>query len=549
MPNTFQIFFDRFNPSPAADQWQPALGQWVRKGGIYSSTTVAPTSVTTVTSYATVDPGLPDSSVVDDEQPIEIQARMLNRGATDNALVGLAFNYQDAQNFYELVFSPTGRSLLRRINGGAVQPIASAGYTGGGQDRWFDVVLQRREGRTTVQVNGNEIFTTVPQDALASGRIGLVTHRSGGRFDNVRVNTPQFAQPFKERFDDGIANGWQPISGAWSVSNQQYATGVQQTSLSLAPADVKPGEVEEFGFRAKLFNPYGASGNRIGLVWNDGENEVVFTPTGEAILNRITANGVIPLGSAPIPLLQKQWFEVQLDVCRNCRPFSNDPWIGTIRLNGQVLFDDLEGERFFPQGRPLGKVGLVTHWTPGRFDNVEFRVRPFPQSYSQNFSSRPPEAMVRTGRWEPMNGTYDSLAVQQDAITTFPIGDEGVDFLYRARLLNRYGASGNLVGLVTNFNEEHDYYEVVFSQTGKAYANKVVNGTKVQLAVANHSVPPNTWFTVELRHVGTRTQVRLNDAILFADLPQGQIRGGFAGLVTHWSLARFDDLRWEELKQ
>jgi hypothetical protein len=103
---------------------------------MYSSTTVAATSVTTVTSYVTLDPGIPDSSVVNDDQPFGIQAPMLNRGATDGALVGLAYNSQDAQNFYELVFSPTGRAQLRRINGGVIQPIASAAYTEGGQNRW-----------------------------------------------------------------------------------------------------------------------------------------------------------------------------------------------------------------------------------------------------------------------------------------------------------------------------------------------------------------------------------------------------------------------------
>jgi hypothetical protein len=48
---------------------------------------------------------------------------------------------------------------------------------------------------------------------------------------------------------------------------------------------------------------------------------------------------------------------------------------------------------------------------------------------------------------------------------------------------NQYGASGNRVGLIFNFDPEvGDYSEVVFAPTGQAYLNNFVQGHWTQVA-------------------------------------------------------------------
>jgi hypothetical protein len=52
---------------------------------------------------------------------------------------------------------------------------------------WFDVAVLRRGTTTTVKVNGTTIFNNVQQGELGTGKVGVVTHWSKGRFDNVAV--------------------------------------------------------------------------------------------------------------------------------------------------------------------------------------------------------------------------------------------------------------------------------------------------------------------------------------------------------------------------
>jgi hypothetical protein len=315
--------------------------------------------------------------------------------------------------------------------------------------------------------------------------------------------------------------------------------------MTISPARL-PTDIRNFGFRARMFNPYGAAGNTVGLTYNGGLNEIVFTPSGEARINVFDASGRLIgtpyVGSAQRPL-RNTWFEVEISV-EGIFGGLGIPPVTNIYVDGKlVLFNVI------PAGSDMG---LVTHWSPGRFDDVAFRLTPFPRKRVDTFEygALPPDAIVLSGAWERKEpGTLDSGAVGPRDLVTFPVPMGGdVDFVYGARLLNQYHNRGNWVGLVTNYNDDGDYYETLFSATGEVRVNKVVKGQVVRQATARHTVPPHKWFSVELRRTGTRTAVKVNGQTILTNLPQGQIRGGYIGFVTHWSLAKFDDLRWEELK-
>ena len=541
-PNTFPVFFDRFEDAEHSDAWQPVSGQWVRTAHTYNSAIAVPRAITTIGSYEVSDISVP-VAVLDEDQPYAVTARLMNRRSTPESSVGLVYGYQDAAHFNEIAFSPTGVVQLREMRGGVTTLLATDAYEGGA-GRWIDVELRRRDGHTSAYVDGKPVFAEVAQNAPAARRIGLATRATIGAFDDVRIHRPLYRWPFKQGFNGGTAQEFRTVRGDWRVASGEYVSDVQQTTLALVSAQTQPGRLGQFGFRARLLNPYGASGNSVGLVWNGGKNEVVFTSTGEARLSRISGDSSRILRTVPIPRLGNQWFEAELDVCFRC---GAEGWSVTIKLNGATIFEKLQGDDFLPDGGPSGAPGLVTHWSPGRFDDVEFRLAPFPERYLQHFDKRASELMPRQGAWALESGTYVSRAVGPADIALLPASDD-VDYVYRARVVNEYGASGNLVGLVTHYTDEGDYYEAVLSGTGEVRVNKVIKGITIRQATGTYSARPGKVFNLELRSVGTLTDVKVDGKTVISTVPQGELRAGRIGLITHWSRGRFDELSWEELR-
>jgi hypothetical protein len=62
------------------------------------------------------------------------QTRLLNQGAAATQLAGVVFNYQDVANYDEVVFSPIGTMLLRRVSGGAATTLRTTSLTAGAQN-------------------------------------------------------------------------------------------------------------------------------------------------------------------------------------------------------------------------------------------------------------------------------------------------------------------------------------------------------------------------------------------------------------------------------
>jgi hypothetical protein len=90
--------------------------------------------------------------------------------------------------------------------------------------------------------------------------------------------------------------------------------------------------------------------------------------------------------------------------------------------------------------------------------------------------------------------------------------------------------------------DKADYYEVVFSPTGIARINKVLNGVRSLVASSTHNVPRNVWFDVAVLRRGTTTTVKVNGTTLFNNVQQGELGSGNVGVVTHWSKGQFDNV-------
>jgi hypothetical protein len=220
-----------------------------------------------------------------------------------------------------------------------------------------------------------------------------------------------------------------------------------------------------------------------------------------------------------------------------------------VSVDGTPVFVDLPVSQF-------GPMGLVTHWTPGRFDDVWFSYDPrFSAMENFNVPRDPPSWWAVRGTWDTTGGTLNSRAASANDLATME-WQRSTDYTVTAHMLNLYAGSGNRIGLVFGLDlQAGDYYEVLFAPTGQAYLNKFIQGQLTQVATATHSAGRNVWFNVELVRRGPNATVKVNNQIVFENVPTAQLDHSFPnsvssvgprmGVISHWAPGRFDDVRLE----
>lgn len=548
-PPTAHIVSDGFTFS-LDPSWEPVSGTWTVADGTYGNSSAAATDLTRVTFYRDVHPAGEGDSVLRFED-FTAHARMRNSGTSDANLVGLVYGFQDAHNFYEVVISAIGTVTMRTVMSGVAVDEAPPSHQNIPRNTWVDVEVRWIQGVASLKVNGVTVFTQVSQQEFTTGQVGLVTHNAVGRFDNVTVGVPFGNQPFLETFTEAPFVTFQPLSGQWAVAGGIYTnSAVQPTNITLAPihsGDPFLGDTMDYTFRVRMLNPYGASGNLVGIVFNfvfDAAKyaEVVFAPTGVASVRRFENGVVRTIATANYGGKRNVAFEVTLE---------NGPGEFGVIANGRRLFQGINQEEVNgvtgPEG-PEGNVGLITHWSPGRFDNVQFDHGVFaPCSFK--FDSPPRDEWIVSGSWNGNGGTLNNTSVDASDIVTPPcvgnlIGpDAGTNAIYSATLRNEFSGAGNQVGLL--FNYGGDYNEVVFSSTA-VRLRKFIEGVRYTILSVPHNIPVNTPFNVQVIRNGIRTTVKVNGATVINGAIQGQLGGGRVGVVSHWTKGHYDNLSLTE---
>jgi hypothetical protein len=532
--------------------WQPVSGNWSVANRTYASIAAGGTNISVITEYRDLHPAAPPMQELSFPE-FFVRARVINQGFNDTHHVGIVYGYQDPQNYHEVIISAVGHLRVRTVmNGVPVDDQPDFGGTACTRNIWCELEVRSKNGVTTVKVNGQGFFQPISQPQFGSGKVGLVTHAAVGGFDRVFVGVPFGVQPFLETFDGAPSVTFTPQSGQWSVVNGSYRnSAIQHTSVTLAPIQtgIHPGsgDVFEYTFRARMLNPYANSGNRVGIVFNysgSQYSEVVFSPTGVARVNRVENGVVSTLATANYGGTRNVAFEVTLE---------NSPGLVSVLVDGQRIFENVAEAN--PLIYPEGGVGLITHWAPGRFDNVQFDYGIF-QPCELTFDEPLSPFWVVSGTWNTNGGTLNSTAVGHSDIVDLPCAgnfrgdDAGTGAIYSARLLNEFGASGNRVGLIYNYHSSNgtdpaEYFEVVFSTTGIMQLNKFIQGVRYPVATLSHTIPRNTWFEVQVIRDGIFTSVNVNGVTRVLQLPQGELRGGGIGAITHWTKGRFDNVLLE----
>jgi hypothetical protein len=525
------------------DLWSITSGSWQLSNNELRNASVIPLSIATVPQYFT--PFFPLETIGGD---LSLDIYFAIGSSAASARVGAVFEFTDTDNFHEVTLSPTGSVQLRSRIAGITHIVATATTTAPGANKWVHLELERATHRTTVRIDGVRVFDHVLQDGLLAGDIGLLTRNTSARFDDLDAASYPAQIPSIEDFDDGVATSWNVLSGAWSAQSKAYVnSAVIPTAIAQAPfqnfwdLETAPFPIR-YTFKVRMLNPYGGSGNLVGLAWvrsPDDYVEAVFSPRGQASLNEVRAGVRTTLASAPYagggP---NKWFEVEVEHDANLPP---ELAVARIKVNGVVVFNQAP---FIPGS---GALSLITHWAPGRFDDV--RASPnFFWSISVDFDGE--RARELRGAWLQANGMLNSSAV---AAANLAIVDESYswhelhDIDLRAKMINRFGNAGNLVGITYGMRESV-YYEVVFSPTGVAQLRKVVKGVPITIATASYEGGArNQWFDAQLTQIGERTTVRVNGAPVFENVPQPDALGGGLGFVAHWTNASIDDVQFQQI--
>lgn len=259
----------------------------------------------------------------------------------------------------------------------------------------------------------------------------------------------------------GIPRPWEVALGTWQADGQTYnstsaASSAITTMFEYQVVDPASGstpvlEAGVYSLRARLRNERGGANTLVGLVYLYADpatyDEVVFSPTGVAQLRHVVGRTFDVLKSASHTVGRNVWFEVE---------FVHRGGDVSVSINGEPVFTREPTPLL--QFAPPSALALIAHWSPGKFDDFSFSHDQLTPSL-RTFDAPLAQGEVRSGTWNTQGETLNSVAVGIADIV-LPEGLVGQsDYRFKGRLLNQYGASGNLVGLIFSYNSPEDYLE------------------------------------------------------------------------------------------
>ncbi len=405
----------------------------------------------------------------------------------------MVYGLGDTDNYAEVVFSPNGTATLRRAINGAITNVISTSYSGGGRGVWFDAEVEYGEGFTKTQrqrhrdpaaVAGPARWVCRPRHARRDCEIrqGFARVPLQGTAVQGDVHNRPDARVVYERPMVRERRHVQHLFGRGHEPGESWGSGIA----------LRDEGTLQYTLRARMLNPYGGPGNLVGIQFHVGGTggrlgEVVFSPRGvaqgQSVLRRGESHGRDGAVQRPAQRLVR--------CARGRRARQDRESLSTASsCSTRVDFSaPSKATRGWSRiGRPANSTtsGTTQFDLPPALGNVRRTV-------AYGLGTAAPGIRRRHAQRH--------FASQTDIVAT-SCGCWNTDIRYRARLLNQFGASGNLVGLVYNYQRSArldlgdaypglyvaDYYEVVFAPTGQAFMNKVPPmAGSYRVATATHS--------------------------------------------------------------
>jgi hypothetical protein len=172
-------------------------------------------------------------------------------------------------------------------------------------------------------------------------------------------------------------------------------------------------------------------------------------------------------------------------------------------------------------------------------------------SYAQSFDSSPPGWVMAEDTWSATSGYYANTNTQPFRAIAF-FGDRRwtTDFTYSLRMFSDLRGTGNhKVGVVFNYVDELNYYEVAIDMRGdiqdNVRLNRMSGGQLTELETGRSTIPViDEWFDVAIVRTGdNNVRVRIgNQDVLDYALPASPPTG-YIGVLSQFNWGRFDDVK------
>ena len=430
----------------------------------------------------------------------------------------------------------------------------------------YNLLLTIQDGNSvTLSVNDVPQVTHTFATSVTDGAIGLGTRNAVARYDDLLLQEltapppPSGVDlPLSENFDDGIADGFQVLTGQAAITSGRYVVTADANGDGVSTLLLNDPLPTPWEFQA-LINADPASGSRFSnafLIFDyQSPTNFKFAGTyvgaGQWVIGHRDASGWVTDAVATGTIAALTDYSLQLVV-------QNDTQV-TLSVNGSAKVSHT-----FSGSLSDGAIGVGTRNAVSRFDHVvvqEFvppppppppATAPFP--LAEDFSDGVGDGFqVRAGQAAVISGRYQVAAAPSlgDGVSTINFADPLPANVELQAVINADPASG---GLYSNALIIFDYQ----SPTDFKFAGAYVGGDQWVIgrrtssgwttdATATGVIDPNTDYTLRLVLEATgAVTLYVNGAAQVSRLYSGSLTDGALGVGTWNGVARFDNVTAQE---
>jgi photosystem II stability/assembly factor-like uncharacterized protein len=361
--------------------------------------------------------------------------------------------------------------------------------------------------------------------------------------------------------------------GIWKMLSE-YNTRVQLSSPQEGTSIIAAGQIELNTIitgndipimKVEFYNDTGKIGEAyeapFACIWagpGTGEYEIYAIATDNSGNTTISNKIRIKVLASALPVVSlvspgnNEEFEYRSTICIIAHAYDPDSYITKVEFysNGNKLGEITEAPYEFNwENVPDGTYTLLATAT----DNTNHTVASGPVTiivkmdpgtifYLEDFNDGLAQDWVPEGGiWEVIDNQYRSSSSGATENSIYH-GSSFADFTFSARAKSNWN---NDFGLIFNYQDAQNYYMIVLDASPmEAYLKMRKDGFVSILAESEYAGGgAYVYVTIEIQNDGYYTTVKVNNDIIFDNIPTPEFNYGKIGLYTDWNIVWFDDIQ------
>jgi hypothetical protein len=339
----------------------------------------------------------------------------------------------------------------------------------------------------------------------------------------------------KENFEDGIANGWTPSGGTWSIV-PDTAMGNQALRQSSTSAGAFSVSVPEFAGTTDYALQVRTKVNAFG---SNGSVQMFARYTDPGNYYYMLANGAQP---TPQVQLKKKYLGVTTTL--QIVSFTMDPGVWhalRLQVDGTSIKGYIDDSLVVSATDPdltSGQPRLAGNNVDVKFDDVVVSLADGFQDGNAN------GWLTSGGTWSVMTDGSSVLTQSDSAAPQFYAyrgSPNWTNYGIESRMkVLTFGSSGSAM-LRTRFTDANNYYYLLLNGT-QVILKKKDGGLTTTLSNQPFTANPGTWYKVKLVANGANLEAWIDGIRVISVIDSAPLANGFAALAGHNVDVRFDDV-------